>query len=127
MERLVADLKSQRRWEVRRVRNYVEAPRPGSGYRAIHVIVRRDGFLIECQLRTISQHAWAELIEGTDRRTGIELKAARAPANVTEYYRLGADLLAQSEAGRERDPETLRRFRELHPQVQRHLGRKESS
>lgn len=127
MEGLITDLKSQRRWEIRRIRNYVEDPRPGSGYRAIHVIVRKDGILIECQLRTITQHAWAELIERTDRRTGIGLKAARAPAEVTEYYRLGADLLAQSDAGRDRDPETLRRFQELHPQVQRHVERNESS
>lgn len=127
MRRSVADLERQRRWDIVRIRDYVENPRPDSGYRAIHMIVRKDGFLIECQLRTVSQHAWAELIERTDRRTGMGLKAARAPADVTEYYRLGADLLAQLDAGDERDPETLRRFQALHAQVQQRLGGKETS
>lgn len=126
MEALIADLEAQRRWDVVRVRDYVNAPRESSGYRAFHVIVRKEGLLIECQLRTISQHAWAELIESTDRKTGIGLKTARAPDDVTEYYRLGADLLAQADAGDERDPDTLRRFQQLHEQVQRQLGRRKS-
>jgi putative GTP pyrophosphokinase len=127
MRALVADLETQRRWEIVRVRDYVESPRPESGYRAVHVIVRKDGILIECQLRTLSQHAWAELIEGTDRSTGVGLKASRAPADVTEYYRLGADLLAQVDAGHDRDPATLRRFQELHEQVHRRLRKKGNS
>lgn len=126
MKAMIADLKSQKRWDVRRVRDYVDDPRPQSGYRAYHVIVRKDGFLVECQLRTVSQHAWAELIERTDRSTGIGLKTARAPADVTEYYRLGADLLAQGDGGVDRDPETLKRFQELHRQVERQLGRSKS-
>jgi hypothetical protein len=39
---------------------------------------------------------------------------------------LGADLLARSDEGEDRNPETLRRFQELHEQVQRQLGRTES-
>ncbi|MFI5025330.1 MAG: hypothetical protein ACHQCI_01065 [Solirubrobacterales bacterium] len=119
-------LQRQKRWDIRRIRDYVEDPKPRSGYRAVHLIARKEGLLIECQLRTVSQHAWAELIERTDRSTGVGLKADRAPDNVTEYYRLGADLLAQADEDAPRDPATLRRFQELHVQVQRQLGRTET-
>ena len=36
---------------------------PSHGYRAVHVIVRREGKLIEIQVRTALQHLWAELSE----------------------------------------------------------------
>ncbi|HEU5062186.1 MAG TPA: hypothetical protein VFT79_03410 [Solirubrobacterales bacterium] len=126
IQAMIVHLERQKRWDIRRVRDYVAGPKPRSGYRAIHVIVQKEGLLIEIQLRTVSQHAWAELIERTDRRTDVGLKADRAPDNVTEYYRLGADLLAQADEGSARNPETLRRFQELHEQVQRQLRRSES-
>jgi ppGpp synthetase/RelA/SpoT-type nucleotidyltranferase len=124
MKGTIGHLEKQKRWDIRRIRNYVENPKPRSGYRAIHVIVQKEGLLIEIQLRTVSQHAWAELIERTDRSTGVGLKTDRAPDDVTEYYRLGADLLAQTDENAPRNPATLRRFQELHVQVQRHLGRR---
>jgi putative GTP pyrophosphokinase len=36
---------------------------PSHGYRAVHVIVRSQGHLIEVQVRTSLQHLWAELSE----------------------------------------------------------------
>ncbi|HET9592044.1 MAG TPA: RelA/SpoT domain-containing protein [Solirubrobacterales bacterium] len=126
MRAMILHLEHQKRWSIRRVRDYVAHPKSRSGYRAIHVIVEKAGLLIEIQLRTISQHAWAELIEGTDRRTDVGLKADRAPDDITEYYRLGSNLLAQADEGASRDPDTLRRFQELHEQVQRKLRRTES-
>jgi putative GTP pyrophosphokinase len=36
---------------------------PSHGYRAVHVIVRSSGKLIEVQVRTVLQHMWAELSE----------------------------------------------------------------
>jgi putative GTP pyrophosphokinase len=125
MRATITHLERQQRWSIRRVRDYVGRPKPRSGYRAIHVIVEKKGLLIEIQLRTVSQHAWAELIEGTDRRTDVGLKTDRAPDDVTEYYRLGSDLLAQVDRGSTRNPETLRRFQELHEQVQSKLRRTE--
>jgi putative GTP pyrophosphokinase len=126
MRATIEHLQKQKRWDIRRIRDYVEDPKPRSGYRAIHVIARKEDLLIECQLRTVSQHAWAELIERTDRSTGIGLKADRAPDGVTEYYRLGADLLARADEDAPRDQATLKRFQELHAQVQRQLGRMET-
>lgn len=37
--------------------------RPSHGYRAVHVIVDHRGKLIEVQVRTVLQHAWAQLSE----------------------------------------------------------------
>src|SRR6266704_1936073 len=36
---------------------------PSHGYRAVHVIVRHSGKLVEIQVRTALQHLWAELSE----------------------------------------------------------------
>ena len=44
--------------EVVKVDDYNVASR-SSGYRALHVVVRREGALIEIQLRTLSQQRWA--------------------------------------------------------------------
>jgi ppGpp synthetase/RelA/SpoT-type nucleotidyltranferase len=37
--------------------------KPSHGYRAVHLIVRADGKLIEVQVRTSLQHLWAEMSE----------------------------------------------------------------
>src|SRR5438132_7745190 len=36
---------------------------PSHGYRALHLIVRHEGKLVEIQVRTSLQHPWAELCE----------------------------------------------------------------
>ncbi len=37
--------------------------RPSHGYRAVHLVVTRDGKVVEIQVRTKLQHLWAELSE----------------------------------------------------------------
>jgi ppGpp synthetase/RelA/SpoT-type nucleotidyltranferase len=49
-------------WTIIRERDYIAAPKE-SGYRALHLIVRRHGYAIEVQLRTIWQDHWANVIE----------------------------------------------------------------
>jgi putative GTP pyrophosphokinase len=101
-----------------RVYDYITDPKPDSGYRAIHLVVHKEGRLIEVQLRTAAQHAWAELIESVDRRNqAFSLKGGEGPADLTEYYRLGAALLAANERGERPDDAMLLRFRELHEKV----------
>lgn len=114
IEALVDDLSNQKRWTIARRRNYIESPRPDSGYRAFHLVVQKDDRRIEIQLRTLTQHSWAELVETTDRRTGAGLKEGRASADLTEYYRLGSEMLAASESDAPLNPDTQRRFQELH-------------
>ncbi len=57
------------KWEIAHFKDYVAEPAE-SGYRAKHVVVRRDDHLIEIQLRTPRQHQWAEAVERTALRTG---------------------------------------------------------
>jgi ppGpp synthetase/RelA/SpoT-type nucleotidyltranferase len=47
---------------------------PRAGYRAVHLEVRREGILIEVQVRTNLQHRWAELFERAADRLGRELR-----------------------------------------------------
>lgn len=108
----------RRRWDVAGERDYIRYPRAESGYRAVHLVVRKGGRLIEVQLRTGRQHAWAEIVESVDRlNDGLNLKSGEAPAELVEYHRLGAALLASLDAGLEPDAEVLSRFRRLHPKV----------
>ena len=120
---LVADLTQQKRWNIVDQDDYVTIPKPISGYRAHHLIVRRDDRLIEVQVRTWLQHEWAELVERGDREHRLGLKDGRAAAEIVEYYRLGAALVASAERGEPADHETAVRFRELHPTVLRRLER----
>ena len=48
--------------DVRHIDDYVEHPKL-DGYRAIHIVVVRNGHLVEIQLRTELQHEWAMLVE----------------------------------------------------------------
>jgi putative GTP pyrophosphokinase len=107
------DVKRQRRWEVVNEHDYVVCPKE-SGYRAVHLIVRYDGHLIEVQLRTPQQHAWAEFVEGADRRLGMRLKFGDGPPEDSEYYRVAASLLAAQEAGQLPPHGALERLQELH-------------
>ena len=47
---------------------------PTNGYRAVHVIVWKDGRPVEIQVRTRLQHAWAELSEKIADEHGHEIK-----------------------------------------------------
>jgi len=47
---------------------------PRAGYRAVHLEVRRDGILIEIQIRTALQHRWAEIFERTADSLGRGLR-----------------------------------------------------
>jgi ppGpp synthetase/RelA/SpoT-type nucleotidyltranferase len=47
---------------------------PRSGYRAVHLEIRREGILLEVQVRTALQHQWAELFERTADRLGRGLR-----------------------------------------------------
>jgi hypothetical protein len=62
--------------------------KPSHGYRAVHVIVKLDGFPVETQVRTALQHLWANLVErladnwGRDIRYGGDPLDPDTPAQV---------------------------------------------
>lgn len=84
------------RWRIRRVRDYMSSPKP-DGYRALHVIVEKDGCYVEVQLRTPWQDAWAQSVEQDTRRLGERLKFGSGPDDLREYYRLISEMLAMRE------------------------------
>jgi GTP pyrophosphokinase len=80
-------------WTIVRTRDYIKEPR-SSGYRAIHHIVRRDGRLIEVQLRTVMQDAWANQVEEDSRRLSVGYKFGAGGEDVHEYYRIVSEVFA---------------------------------
>jgi GTP pyrophosphokinase len=72
-------------WTIHRTRDYIANPK-SSGYRALHHVVRRDGCLIEVQLRTTLQDAWANQVEEDSEETGIGFKFGRGDDSIHDYY-----------------------------------------
>jgi ppGpp synthetase/RelA/SpoT-type nucleotidyltranferase len=97
VDQVIERLRAQRRWEMLdRTWDYVTHPKP-DGYRAKHLVARKDGVLIEIQLRTEIQHGWAELVERLDRRFGTGLKTGRAEDRVRELLAAGSAVFANAE------------------------------
>jgi putative GTP pyrophosphokinase len=86
--------------EIRRVRDWARNPR-SSGYRALHLHVRHAGRMIEVQLRTFGQDAWANLVEEESLLAGTNYKAEHGPREVLDLFRLLGDLLGAIELGEE--------------------------
>lgn len=87
-------------WTIHRTRDYIAEPK-SSGYRSLHHIVRRDGRLIEVQLRTTLQDAWANQVEEDGHATGVGLKFGRGPDAASAYYALISKAFALLERDRE--------------------------
>lgn len=94
-------------WTVIRERDYVANPK-SSGYRALHLVVRRSGYPIEVQLRTIGQDAWANTVEQTGRQLGVDLKSGVGDARLDAVLLNMADLIARFDQG-DLPAENLRR------------------
>jgi ppGpp synthetase/RelA/SpoT-type nucleotidyltranferase len=86
------------RWEVRGLDDYVTSPR-STGYRSVHVRVKRAGRLIEIQLRTPSQHLWAEGVEGIDLRKTYGLKDGTGPKELVAALERSAYAMQQESLG----------------------------
>lgn len=99
VDQVLARLRQQRRWDLLpRTWDYVASPKP-DGYRAKHVVARKDGVLIEIQLRTEIQHTWAELVERLDRSLGTRLKTGQADPEVRGMLARGSAVMAAFERG----------------------------
>lgn len=85
-------------WKVITVDDYISSPK-ATGYRALHVIVKRDELPFEVQLRTPGQQDWADEIERIDGRLRSSVKDGEGPSNVLTYTRALAEVIAESEAG----------------------------
>ena len=85
-------------WTIIRERGYIAEPKV-DGYRALHRIVRRKGYPIEVQLRTVRQDAWANELEQVGRQLGLRLKFGEGPAEIKDYYVAIGEALAYVDAG----------------------------
>ncbi len=101
----------QKTWTVVHTNDYVANPKE-SGYRAIHHIVRRDGRLIEVQLRTALQDAWANQVEEDGRDRGVGFKFGLGAAEVHAYYVVVAEVFATMDRGEELAPDLVDRLNE---------------
>lgn len=87
------------RWPDAKIRNdYIESPTE-MGYRAVHIVARRDGRQIEVQLRTTLQQAWADAVEAIDGRRGTTLKDETGPAPWLRFFAASARLLFEDDCG----------------------------
>lgn len=73
--------------------------KPSFGYRAVHLIVRCDGRLVEIQVRTGLQDRWAQIVERMADHWGRTIRYGDAPeepdALVSEYTRSDVVALAR--------------------------------
>lgn len=93
-------------WGIVRERDYIAEPK-SSGYRALHLIVRREGYPIEVQLRTIGQDVWANQVEETGRQVGLDLKFGAGDERLDSIFLAMAELLARFDRA-ELSPDDLR-------------------
>lgn len=112
------------RWResVRRCSDYVAEPR-SSGYRAIHIVIERDGRLIEVQLRTGRMHEWAELVEGLSASLGENYKQD-GQSLVQDYARLLSQVHVDLDGGASLTSEDVVRFISLAHEVRDMLSQR---
>jgi hypothetical protein len=100
----------RKNWYVHgRIRDRRDEPAE-SGYRAVHVIVIRDGRMIEIQLRDPKEHEWALAVERTGARLEIGLKEGGGPDELREYFRLASLGMYMERMSRQPDPIFLEEF-----------------
>ncbi len=123
LQRLYAVSRRLRKnWQVHRVRDYVENPK-NSGYRAHHLIVKRKDRLVEVQLRTVRQDAWANQVEDDGRQLAVGFKFGEGDGDVHDYYRLVGTAFAVLDRDEELSPELRADINESYQKVRLQLKR----
>jgi putative GTP pyrophosphokinase len=112
----------RKNWTITRFRDYVAEPKP-DGYRALHLINRNRGRLIEVQLRTQLQDSWANIVEGISRVAAPDLKFGGGPEELREFLLQLSNLGAQKDQGLEIDREAFARMQDLRKLVDTLLDR----
>lgn len=96
----------RKNWTITGTADYVTRPKV-DGYRAVHLINKHRGRLIEVQLRTPRQHSWANAVEHDARLYAPRLKWGIGPGELTEYYLVVGELLAIVDAGEKLNSELI--------------------
>lgn len=106
----------RRNWTITRFRDYVAEPK-ADGYRALHLINRNHGRLIEVQLRTRLQDAWANSVEIDARWVAPGLKFGAGPRELRDFYLVLGEFLAIADQNLPADTTLYRRLMELRAPV----------
>ncbi len=106
---LVDSVGEQNVFTIDRTADYRDKGRDDTGYRALHVILKRSGVFLELQIRSRIQHYWAESIERTSVIYGYHLKESEGSSDVIQYFKTLSDVFFEIEAGRE--PSVAQRLR----------------
>jgi ppGpp synthetase/RelA/SpoT-type nucleotidyltranferase len=70
---------------------------PSHGYRAVHVIVKHIDKMVEVQVRTYLQHAWAELSEKLSDTLDPGIKYGGGSAGAQEILAMAAGMVIEQE------------------------------
>jgi putative GTP pyrophosphokinase len=71
---------------------------PSHGYRAVHVVIRQGGKLVEIQVRTALQHLWAEQSEKASDVVDPMIKYGGGDAMIQDLLRVSSDGVAHLES-----------------------------
>lgn len=71
--------------------------RPNNGYRAVHIIVNEHGKLVEIQVRTTLQHAWAELSEKVSDLVDADIKYGGGEPRLVEMLQKISEFFGRQE------------------------------
>ena len=70
---------------------------PSHGYRAVHVIITREGLNVEIQIRSSLQHLWAELSERLADVIDSSIKYGGGEPQIQRYLSLTSEHIAKLE------------------------------
>jgi hypothetical protein len=90
--------------ELVRIDDYIRSPK-SSGYRSLHLVFKfkskahpeYNNILLEVQLRTITQHAWATAVETVGAVSGQALKSSEGEEDWLEYFKYASLALEHTE------------------------------
>jgi len=99
--------------KVVKMTDYRGEGREDSGYRAYHVVLDKEGYKMELQIRSRIQHYWAETIERTSVVYGHYLKELDGDPLVIQYFKTLSDLFSEIESGRKPDAALKTKVEEL--------------
>ncbi|HUB99245.1 MAG TPA: RelA/SpoT domain-containing protein [Solirubrobacterales bacterium] len=106
----------RKNWTITKFRDYVTEPK-ADGYRALHLINRNRGRLIEVQLRTPKQEFWANGVEIFSRSMAPGLKFGAGPPWLREFFQTLGEFYADQDSGSAVDEALFDRVRELSAEV----------
>lgn len=106
----------RKNWTITKFRDYVAEPKP-DGYRALHLLNRNRGALIEVQLRTPRQDFWANGVEFLSRTVAPGFKYGGGPSELREFFLDLGSLYARIDQGGEADAQFLLHVNDLRMRI----------